>query len=278
MSSYAHPEVLVNTQWVADHLNDPSVKLLEVGWDASEFETGHIPGAASGWGFADVQNAETSDIPGKSEIERMLSQAGISNGDTIVLYGGIGNLIAVMAFILLKIYGYSDVRLLDGGRQKWLAEDRELSVEKPNIQSSRYAAQEPNLNLRADKDYVLGVIKQTGHAIVDARSAEMYNDGRVPSAINIPASPILDAQGNLQGWQTPTTRSDGTFKSIEELNALFSSNSITPDKNIVTYCVRGGLSSHMWFVLTQLLGYPSVREYYSSWAEWSNLSDVPVEK
>lgn len=278
MSKNHRHEVLVNTQWVANHLHDPNVKLLEVGWDASEFESGHIPGAVMGWGFADVQNAETRDIPGKSEIEKMLSQAGISNNDTIILYGGIGNLIAVMAFLVLKIYGHADVRLLDGGRQKWVAESRVTSVEKPNIQLSKYVAQEPNLNLRADKDYVLGVISQAEYAIVDARSAEMYSGGHIPYAINVPASPILNAEGDIQGWQTPTTQSDGTFKSVGKLRALFSENGITPDKNIVTYCVRGGLSSHMWFVLTQLLGYTNVREYYSSWAEWSNLENVPVEK
>lgn len=277
MSTYAHSEVLVNTQWVADHWNDPNVKLLEAGWDASEFESGHILGAVGGWGFADVQNAKTRDIPAKSEIERMLSQAGISNNDTIVLYGGIGNLIAVMAFFVLKIYDHTDVRLLDGGRQKWLADRRELNVEKPSVSPSKYVAQKPNLNLRADKDIVFSVIKQDEHALVDARSAEMYSGGHVPSAINVPASPILSADGEIQGWQTPTTHSDGTFKSVDELRALFASSGVTPDQNIVTYCVRGGLSSHMWFVLTQLLGYPNVREYYSSWAEWSNLQDAPVE-
>lgn len=278
MSTYFQPEVLVNTQWVSDHLNDPNVKLLEAGWDSSEYKLGHIPGAVAGWGFADVQNQETRDIPEKSEIERMLSETGISNDDTIILYGGIGNLIAVMAFLVLKIYGHADVRLFDGGRQKWLAEGCAMSVEKPAIQPTRYVAKEPNLNQRADKDFVFSAIKQTEHAIVDARSAEMYGNGHVPSAINAPASPILNADGDIQGWQTPTTHSDGTFKSVEELNALFYSKGITPDKNIVTYCVRGGLSTHMWFVLTQLLGYPNVREYYSSWAEWGNLPDAPIEK
>jgi len=278
MSTKTRAEVLVNTQWVADHLNDPNIKLLEAGWDASEFESGHIPGAVAGWGFADVQNAETRDIPGKSEIERMLSQAGISNDDTIVLYGGIGNLIAVMAFLVLKVYGHADVRLLDGGRQKWLAEGRAMSVDKPNIQASKYVARKPNMNLRADKDFVFSAIQQGEHALVDARSAEMYGNGHIPSAINVPASPILSADGDIVGWQTPTTHSDGTFKSVDELRELFASNGITPDKDIVTYCVRGGLSTHMWFVLTRLLGYPNVREYYSSWAEWSNSPDAPVEK
>jgi len=287
MYGHANPKVLVSTQWVFDHLNDPNVRLLEVGWDTSEFEAGHIPGAFAGWSFADIQRTDSHGIPSKSQIETMLSQAGIANKDTVVVYGGIGNLIAVMAFWVLKIFGHIDVRLLDGGRQKWLAEDRPLSTEKPNVQTTQYIAQEPNWNLRADKDYVLGAIGQKGQAIVDARPIDMYTGentagmqrgGHVPTAVNIPASPILNAEGNFQGWQTPTTRSDGTFKSVEELRALFSENGITPDQNIVTYCVRGGLSTHMWFALTQLLGYPNVREYDHSWTEWGNLADVPIEK
>jgi thiosulfate/3-mercaptopyruvate sulfurtransferase len=273
MSIYAHPEVLVNTQWVADHLNDSNVKLLEAGWDASEYESGHIPGAVAGWGLADVKQLDD-----KTHVEALLSSAGIVDSDIVVVYGGLQNLVAAMAFWMLKIYGHADVRLLDGGRQKWLAEGRPLSMERPAIQPTRYVAKEPDWHLRADKDHVLSVIGQSGHTIADARSTNMYTDGHIPSAVNVPASPILNAEGNMAGWQTPTTRSDGTFKSVEELQALFSENGITPDKNIVTYCVRGGLSTHMWFVLTQLLGYPNVREYDRSWEEWGSLPDAPIEK
>lgn len=287
MGNYANPEALVSTQWVFDHLNDPSIRLLEVGWDTSEFEASHIPGTGAGWSFADIQRTDSHGIPSKSQIETMLSKAGIANKDTVIVYGGLGNLIAVMAFWVLRIYGHRDVRLLDGGRQKWLAEGRPLSMEKPNALATQYAAQEPNWNLRADRGYVLSAIGQKGQAIVDARPIDMYTGdntagtqrgGHVPTAVNIPASPTLNADGNFQGWQTPTTRSDGTFKSVEELRALFSENGITPDRDIVTYCVRGGLSTHMWFALTQLLGYPNVREYDLSWAEWGNLEDVPIEK
>ena len=274
MSKYNHSEVLVNTQWVADHLNDPNIRFLEAGWDSSEYESGHIPGVVAGWGLSDVQQLDD-----QSRVEAMLSDAGIANADTVVVYGGLQNLVAAMAFWMLKIYGHADVRLLDGGRQKWLAEGRPLSTEKPTIQRSQYRTQEPDWTLRADKDYVLDVIGKTGHTIVDARSTKMYiENGHIPSAVNIPASPILDAKGDTTGWQTPTTRSDGTFKSVEELQALFSEKGLTPDKDIVTYCVRGGLSSHIWFALTQLLGYPNVREYDHSWAEWGNLADAPVEK
>jgi thiosulfate/3-mercaptopyruvate sulfurtransferase len=274
MSTYANSEVLVSTQWVADHLNVSNVRLLEVGWDASEYEAGHIPGAVAGWGLADVRQLADD----KARIEAVLSSAGVTNTDIVVIYGGLQNLVAAMAFWMLKTYGHVDVRLLDGGRQKWLAEGRLLSMEKPKTQPTRYAAQEPDWTLRADKNYVLNVIGQNGHLIVDARSTGMYTSGHVPSAINAPASPILDIEGDIVGWQTPTTRSDGTFKSVDELRALFSQKGITPDKNVVTYCVRGGLSTHMWFALTQLLGYPNVREYDRSWEEWGNHAELPVEK
>jgi len=282
MSTYARPEVLVSTQWVADHLNDSNVRFLEVGVNTSEYESGHIPGAVAGWGLSDFQH-----LADKAQVEAMLSNAGIANSDTVVIYGGLSNLIAVMAFWMLKVYGHADIRLLDGGRQKWLAEGRSLSVEKPRVQRKQYVAQEPNWDLRADKDHIISVIGQMQQMIVDARPVDMYTGentagmqrgGRIPTAVNVPAAPITDADGQFQGWQTPTTRTDGTFKSVEELRALFSEKGITPDKNIVTYCVRGGLSTHMWFALTQLLGYPNVREYDRSWAEWGNLADTPIEK
>lgn len=272
-TTYAHPEVLVNTEWVADHLGDSNVRLLEVGWDSSEYESGHIPGAVAAWGLADVKQLDD-----KTHVEALLSSAGIASTDIVVIYGGLQNLVAAMAFWMLKIYGHADVRLLDGGRQKWLAEGRPLSVEKPDIQSTQYVAKEPDWDLRANKDRVLNVIGKDGHLILDARSMDMYAGGHIPSAVNVPASPILNAEGGMGGWQTPTTRSDGTFKSVEELRSLFAESVIAPDKNLVTYCVRGGLSTHMWFVLTQLLGYPNVREYDRSWEEWGNLAELPVEK
>jgi len=287
MSSYVPPEVLVSTQWVADHLSDSNVRLLEAGWDISEYEAGHIPGTVAGWEFADLQRADNRDIPNKAQIEAMLSQAGIANDNTVVIYGGLSNLVAAMAFWVLKIYGHADVRLLDGGRQKWLKENRPLTAERPSLKPTHYVAQTPNLNLRADKDFIAGIIGQADYLLVDARPVDMYTGelnagmargGHIPTAVNVPAGRIMDAEGKLLGWQTPTTNSDGTFKSIEELQALFSEKGVTADKNIVTYCVRGGLSTHMWFALTQLLGYPNVREYDRSWTEWGNLADVPIEK
>lgn len=287
MSTYMHPEVLVSPQWVADHLNDSNVRLLEAGWDASEYEASHIPGAVAGWGFADLQRADSCDIPNKAQIENMLSQAGIANHHTVVIYGGLSNLVAVMAFWVLKIYGHADVRLLDGGRQKWLAENRSLTTDRASLKPTHYVAQTPNLNLRADKDFITGIIGQATYTLVDARPVDMYTGennagmargGHIPTAVNVPAGRILGEEGKFLGWQTPTTNSDGTFKSIEKLQAFFSEKGVTADKNIITYCVRGGLSTHMWFTLTQLLGYPNVREYDRSWAEWGNLAEAPLEQ
>jgi len=287
MSDYAYPQSLVTTQWVADHLNDLSVRLLEVGWDSSEFEAGHIPGTVAAWGYTDLHRADEREIPSKSEIESMLSQAGIAKSDTIVLYGGFANLAAAMAFWVLKIYGHPDVRLLDGGRQKWLAENRPLSTETPSPKPTQYVAQAPDTKLRADRDFVAGVIGQADCRLVDARAEDMYAGennagtaygGHIPTAINLPAKRIVNTQGEFLSWQTPTTNSDGLFKSVEELKLLFSAKGITPDKKIIAYCLRGGLSTHMWFVLTQLLGYPHVIEYDRSWVEWGNLDGAPVEK
>ena len=287
MFDYAHPESLVTTQWVSDHLNDPNVRLLEVAWDTSEFESGHIPNAVAGWVFNDIQQGDSRTLPSKVQIENKLSEAEITNNDTVVVYGGFGNLIAVMTFWLLKLYGHRDVRLLDGGRQKWIAENRPLSKELPTIKPAQYVAQSPNMNLRADREFIMGLLGQNDYILVDARPEDMYtgensagimHGGHIPSAINVPAERVLDTRGEFVGWQTPTTNSDGTFKSAEELRALFAEKGISKHQHIVTYCLRGGLSTHMWFVLTQLLGYSNVREYDLSWAEWGNLENMPVEK
>lgn len=286
MSDYAYPQSLVTTQWLADHLNVPNIRLVEVGWDTSEFEAGHIPSTVAAWGYTDLHRANEREIPNKSEIESMLSQAGIANNDTIVLYGGFGNLIAAMAFWVLKIYGHPDVRLLNGGRQKWLAENRSLSTEIPSPEPTQYVALEPDTKIRAEKDFIIGVSGRPEYLLVDARPEDIYagenpagvaRGGHIPTAINIPVERLLDEQGGFVGWQTPTTNSDGTFKFIDELQQLFLEKNIAPDKTIITYCLRGGLSTHMWFVLTQLLGYSSVREYDRSWVEWGNLEGLPIE-
>ena len=204
---------------------------------------------------------------------------------TIVLYDRWHNLLAAFAFWLFKIYGLQDVRLLDGDGQNWQQENRLTTSQVPAITAATYQAQEPNWSLRIEHDDVLRSIGQVNQLLVDARSAEMYSGhdkagaargGHIPGAVNLAARQETNPDGST-AWRIPTVQPDGTFKSVEELRVLFEGLGITPDKDIITYCVGGGVSSHAWFVHTQLLGYGSVREYDRSWAEWGNLEDVPIE-
>lgn len=286
MSTYAHPEALVNTQWVADHLNDPSVRFVEVDWDIAEYNAGHIPGAV-GWVWSkDDLHPMRRDVPDKAEFEALLSRAGIANDNTVVVYGGLNNLLATFTFWLLKVYGHTDVRLLDGGRQKWMAEGRPSQTEIPSVTPSAYKAKNPDWTLRAHRDLVQEFIGKPDRILVDARPTDMYTGensagaqrgGHIPGAVNIPAQADMD-NGAFRGWLTPTTNPDGTFKSVEELQALFASKGVASDKEVISYCVLGGLSSHAWFVLKYLLGYPQVRLYDGSWAEWGNLIGAPIER
>lgn len=286
MSTYAHPEALVSMHWVVEHLHDPAVRLVEVDWDIAEYDSGHAPGAV-GWTWpGDAQHPLSRDIPDKATFEALLSRSGIAADTTVVLYGGLNNLLAAYTFWLMKIHGHADVGLLDGGRQKWMAEGRPMTTERPVIAPTAYAAKELNTGLRADRDLVAQFTDNGRRMLVDARPADMFNGqnaagaqrgGHIPGAINLPAERMMNEDGAFAGWRVPTVKEDGTFRPVEELQALFAGKGITADKDIITYCVLGGLSSHAWFVLTQLLGYPNVREYDGSWAEWGNLMGAPIE-
>ncbi len=279
MATYANPEVLVSTNWVAEHRGDPNVAVVEVDVDTAAYNESHIPGAI-GWNWqTQLSDPVRRDIISKADLEQLLSKSGIGNDSTIVLYGDNNNWFAAWAFWQLKIYGYKDVRIMNGGRKKWLAENRELTKEVPTLKQTTYKAMSFDETLRAFLRQAQDASKSPTTALVDVRSPDEFTGkilsppglpetcqrgGHIPSAKNIP-------------WGKACNE-DGTFKSYEELKALYSSNGVTPDKKVVAYCRIGERSSHTWFVLKYLLGYPNVSNYDGSWTEWGNLVAAPVEK
>ena len=279
MTSYAHPESLVETSWVAEHLKDPKVRLVEVDVDTTAYEQGHISGAV-GWDWTtQTQDTLRRDILNKQQLEALLSQSGIANDSEVILYGDNNNWFAAYALWLLKMYDHPQTRLMNGGRKKWLEEGRPTTTEAPRPVPARYKVSDVNLSLRARYNNVLDSLGKSNFAMVDVRSpAEFTGEvlappglsetaqrgGHIPGAANIPWAQAVQA--------------DGTFKSADELKALYESKGIIGNKDVVAYCRIGERSSHTWFVLKELLGYPSVRNYDGSWTEWGSMIGVPVEK
>jgi thiosulfate/3-mercaptopyruvate sulfurtransferase len=282
MSGYAHPEVLVDTDWVAAHLSDPSVRLLESDEDILLYETGHIPGAVKIDWVADLNDPVMRDYLDAARFAEVMESKGISNDTTVVLYGDKHNWWATYAFWVLKLFGHKDVRLLNGGRAKWAAEGRPMTREVVSYPQGSYSAPERDDNgIRAFRDQVLQHIRKTGGAaLVDVRSPQEFSGerthmpeypqegtlrgGHIPSAVNIP-------------W-AKAVNEDSTFKSADELRELYGSQGVTADKDVISYCRIGERSSHTWFVLTYLLGFPQVRNYDGSWTEWGNAVGLPIEK
>jgi thiosulfate/3-mercaptopyruvate sulfurtransferase len=275
----AASDVLVSTQWVADHLDDASVKLVEVDVDTNAYSEGHIPGAR-GWNWtSQLQDQVRRDVISKADLEKLMSESGISNDDTVVLYGDNNNWFAAYAFWVLEMYGHRNLKLMDGGRKKWLEENRPLTKDEPSVTRTTYKAAEPNTKLRARRDEVLASIGKPTVALVDVRSPAEFSGeilappglqetaqrgGHIPGAANVP-------------W-AQAVREDGTFKSPEELKALYETKGVTPDKEVIAYCRIGERSSHTWFALKHILGYGDVRNYDGSWTEYGSMIDVPVEK
>jgi thiosulfate/3-mercaptopyruvate sulfurtransferase len=281
MAEYARPEVLVDTSWVADHLNDPKVRIVESNEDILLYDQGHIPGAVKIDWVADLNDPVVRDYLAREHFEKLLAAKGISNDTTVVFYGDKHNWWATYALWVFKLFGHKDARIINGGRAKWIAEGRELSREVPSYAPGSYKAPERNdTEIRAFRDQVREHIKKSGVALVDVRSPQEYSGERT----HMPEYP---QEGTLRGGHIPTAasipwaqavRDDSTFKSPEELQALYGGKGVTPEKDVIAYCRIGERSSHTWFVLTYLLGYPQVRNYDGSWTEWGNGVGLPIEK
>jgi len=281
MAEYAHPEVLVDTAWVAEHLNDPNVRIIESNEDILLYDQGHIPGAIKIDWVADLNDQVVRDYLDREHFEQLLSAKGISNDTTVVFYGDKNNWWATYALWVFKLYGHKDARIMNGGRAKWIAEGQDLTKQVPSYAASSYKAPErDDSTIRAFRDEVREHIKKSGVALVDVRSPQEFSGERTHMA-------EYPQEGTLRGGHIPTAASipwakavkeDSTFKSPEDLKELYSSQGVTPDKDVIAYCRIGERSSHTWFVLTYLLGYPQVRNYDGSWTEWGNSVGLPIEK
>jgi len=284
MTAYAHPEVLVENDWLAEHLSDPKVRVVEVDYDPSaNYETGHIPGAVLVDWRKDINDPVRRDILSQEATSALFRRAGISDDTTVVLYGDFNNWFAAFAHWVFTYYGAAHLKLLNGGRKKWIAEDRPLTKEVPHPAAGTLAARPPDAKLRVYLDDVRGMLDavKSGKAhLVDVRGPKEFS-GEITAP---PEYPTEHAQrgGHIPGAKNipwaQAVRDDGTFKPREELEALYRGKGVVPETTVVTYCRIGERSSHSWFVLRYLLGYPDVRNYDGSWTEWGNLVRTPIEK
>src|SRR5215468_7482798 len=276
MTDYANPAALVSTQWVADHLSDSSVRLIEVDVDTTAYEQGHVQGAVGVNWTTQLGDPIRRDIPSKEDWAKLLSQAGVGPDTRIIFYGDNNNWFAAFAYWVSKIYGHQNSALMNGGRKKWELESRPLTTDAPTTAVANYPARQADLKYRASLQDVLN--RASGTALVDVRSPAEFSGeviappgmtetaqraGHVPGAQNIP-------------W-AQAANEDGTFKSPEELKALYGGKGVTPDKDVIAYCRIGERSSHSWFVLKELLGFNNVKNYDGSWTEYGSVVGVPIE-
>src|ERR671924_1110447 len=282
-NGYAHPEVLCETDWVANNLNNPNIRILEVDYDAENaYKQGHVPSAHLILWKRDVNNPITRDIINKQQFEALMSRLGVTTDTELILYGDFNNWFAAFAFWVFQYYTHKKIKIMNGGRKKWELEKREYTKEEPSVSPTRYIAKPPDEGIRAYTPDIRRAIERAEQTVlVDVRSPKEFSGeitappeyptehaqrgGHIPGAMNIP-------------WAQAVRETDGTFKSPEELRALYEGKSITPDKHIICYCRIGERSSHSWLVLKYLLGYPSVRNYDGSWTEWGNMIGNPIEK
>ena len=278
--SYVHPEYLVETDWVAQHLNDPNVRIIESDEDPLLYAMGHIPGAVQVDWFSTLQHPLRRDFLTKEQFEEVASSLGITNDTTVVFYGDKSNWFACYALWLFQYYGHQNVRIMNGGRLKWEKENRPLVKEVPSYARTTYRAREADKSIRAFRDEVL-VQSNARKPLVDVRSPKEYSGellhmpsypqegatrgGHIPGAVSIP-------------WATAVNEADSTFKSADELRALYEGKGIKSDEEVIAYCRIGERSSHTWFVLKYLLGFANVRNYDGSWTEWGNLVGAPIER
>ncbi|MFN2589356.1 MAG: sulfurtransferase [Actinomycetota bacterium] len=280
MAEYARPDALVETDWLAENLNDPNIRVIEVDEDTSAYEKEHIPGAV-GWNWNTDLHAEVGrDYVDQEGLAKLLSRAGVGPDTTVVLYGGNNNWFAAYAYWILRYLGFGNVKLLNGGRKKWELESREQTSEVPSYEATDIRIDDPIVgDFRALRDEVLDKVRSRQSALVDVRSPEEFRGeklapdhlpqeqaqvpGHIPGAANIP-------------W-AKAANDDGTFKSAGELKALYEAEGITGDREVIAYCRIGERSSHTWFALHELLGYEDVKNYDGSWTEYGSLVGVPIE-
>ena len=281
--TYAYPDVICETSWVADNLKNSKIKVLEVDYDPENaYRQGHIPGAYLIWWKKDINDPNRRDIINRRQFEDLMSKIGVSPETELILYGDFNNWFAAFAFWVFLYYGHKRIKLMNGGRKKWETENRQYTKEEPSasLRPSKYISQPPDEGLRAYLPDVKRAIERTETVLVDVRSPKEFS-GEITAP---PEYPSEHAQrgGHIPGAQNipwaQAVSEDGTFKSAEELRALYEAKGVTPDKDVICYCRIGERSSHSWFVLKYLLGYPSVRNYDGSWTEWGNMIGNPIEK